>query len=69
MIKIDLGNTHNLANIPCCHKYVNFINYKKNKVEKYIIFTSIFQLKLLTKAEQLFIDGHSNLHLKTSFKS
>ena len=56
LIKIDLGNTHNLTNIPFCHKYVNYINYKKNKVEKYIIFTSIFQLNLLTKAEQLFID-------------
>ena len=57
LIKIDLGNTHNLVNIPFCHRYVNYINYKKNKVEKYIIFTSVFQLNLLTKAEQIFIDS------------
>ena len=56
-IKINLGDTHNLTNIPFCHKYVNFINYKKNRIERYIIFTSNFQLNLLTKADQLFVDS------------
>ena len=41
-----------------CYKYTNIINIKKNnKTEKYIIFSSKFQMNLLKKESQIFIDG------------
>ena len=47
-----------MENLPICYKYTKLINLEKNNVlEKYIIFTSSFQIKLLPKCTQIFIDG------------
>ena len=44
--------------LPICYKYVNAINpEKKYSLEKYIIFSSNFQLNMMTKCTQLHIDG------------
>jgi len=57
-IKINLDNTALLNNLPFCYKFSNFINpEKKNCLEKYIIFTSKFQINMLNKCTQLYIDG------------
>ena len=41
-----------------CISKGEFINFKKNKkLEKYIIFSSQFQLKLYNEVDELFIDG------------
>ena len=57
-IKITFDNSANLQNLPFCYKLVNLINQKKNNTfEKYLIFTSKFQINLVTKCEQIFIDG------------
>ena len=41
-----------------CYKYVNIINPDKNNaLEKNIIFSSIFQMKILKKYKQIHIDG------------
>ena len=47
-----------MENLPICYKYANIINpEKKFCLEKYIIFTSKFQLNIMTKCTQLHIDG------------
>ena len=47
-----------MVNLPLCYKIVNTINpEKKNHLEKHIIFTSSFQINLLSKCSQVFIDG------------
>ena len=57
-IQISYDNNPDLDKLPMCYKYVNFINPKKNNImEKYIIFTSKFQINLLTKYKQIMIDG------------
>ena len=56
-IKIDLGNTLELKNLNFCHVKESFINGQTKKLEKIVIFTTIFQLKLLSESEELFIDG------------
>jgi hypothetical protein len=57
-INISFDNSHELQNIPFCYKVVNMINPEKNNnLEKYIIFTSKIQMNLLTKTNQLLIDG------------
>ena len=57
-IKISLDDKIELSNIPFCYKYVNLINTAKgNKLEKYIIFTSSFQLKIIQHCTQMYIDG------------
>ena len=57
-IKINFDNNNELENIPFCHKVVNMINLeKKNNLEKYIIFSSKIQMNLLTKTNQILIDG------------
>jgi hypothetical protein len=40
-----------MENLPFCYKYITRLNIEKNKLEKYIIFTFAFQLKLLTKCK------------------
>ena len=48
----------NMENLTIFYKYTNLINLEKNNVlEKYIIFTSSFQIKFLPKCTQIFIDG------------
>ena len=57
-ITISFDNSANLQNLPFCYKFVNLINpTKKNSVDKYIIFTSKFQINLITKCTQIFLDG------------
>ena len=57
-IRITYDKEINLTNLPFCYKNVNILNKEKNnKLEKYSIFTSIFQIKLITKCKQIFIDG------------
>ena len=52
------NNIKEVHNIPLCHKYVNIINPIKNfKLEKYVIFTTKFQMNMLFKCSQLLIDG------------
>ena len=47
-----------LKNLCLCHKYSSIINPKKNNIqEKYIIFTTKFQINLLAKCTQILIDG------------
>ena len=57
-ITITLDNEPELTNINICYKYVHILNpNKKNFLEKYIIFTTTFQMKMLKKSKQIFIDG------------
>lgn len=58
LITINLDNNANLKNIQFCYKLINLINPEKQYVlEKYIIFISKFQLNLITKCHQIFIEG------------
>ena len=57
-IKITFENSSNMSNLNLCHKYNQFLNPDKdNKLEKYLIFTTKFQINLLTKCNQILIDG------------
>ena len=47
----------NLSNIPFCLSKKEFINFTKNKEEKYIIFSTLFQLKLFAKSKMIYIDA------------
>ena len=47
----------NSKNLFFCHINFKFINPEKNRFEQYIIFTSILNLKFLTKATNIFIDA------------
>ena len=41
-----------------CYKYANILNpQKNNQLEKYLIFTIIFQMNMLKKCKQIHIDG------------
>ena len=57
LIKIDLGETEELKNISFCPSKENFIILSSIKLERIVFFTSIFQLKLLSECEELYIDG------------
>ena len=57
-ITINFENEVGIENLNFCWKNVELINPTiKYKTEKYIIFTSIFQINLITKCNQIFIDG------------
>ena len=57
-ITITFDININMTNLPLCYKYINTINPdKKNKQDKYIIFTTNFQMNLLSKCTQIHIDG------------
>ena len=57
-ITLTFENSSNMIDIPLCYKYNNLINLEKNnKLEKYIIFTSKFKVKLIQKCTQIYIDG------------
>ena len=58
-IKINFENNNiNLEEIPLCFKLVEMINPEKNnKLDKYVIFTTKFQLNMIPKCKQLLIDG------------
>ena len=47
-----------MINIPICFCYKNFLNFEhKNKLEKFVVITTIFQLNLFNKCTQVFIGG------------
>ena len=51
-------NVADMINIPMCFCYKNFLNIEhKNKLEKFVVITTIFQLNLFNKCTQIFIDG------------
>jgi hypothetical protein len=52
-----LGNNLEYQNIPICFEYNQLFYSKKNKHEKYIIFSSAFQLQRLKKCSQIYIDA------------
>lgn len=56
---IDLdNNVKDGKNIPFCLSNTKIVNINKNKKkEQYIIFSTIFQLKLIPKAKTIFMDG------------
>ena len=56
-IRVDLGESNETKNLYFCPAKESFINYKTNKLEKIVYFTSIFQIKLLPESEEIFIDG------------
>ena len=56
-ITIDLGKEEKLKNLPFCHIRKAIINYRKNRMETFLVFTTIWQLKMLTKTTYLFIDA------------
>ena len=63
------NNKLELKNIPFCFKSVNTINIiNKNKLDKYIIFTSIFQINLLFKCTQVLVDGTFKSAPKTFYQ-
>ena len=47
----------NSKNLPFCLNNTKFFNPQKNRIEQFIIFSSKFQLKILTEATNLFIDA------------
>lgn len=47
----------NLCNIPFCLSKKEFINLTKNKEEKYIIFSTLFQIKIFAKSKLIYIDA------------
>lgn len=47
--------------MPICYKYTNLINIEKNnKNDKYIIFSSKFQMNLTKKKVKYLLMGHLN---------
>ena len=48
-IKIDLGNTVELKNLNFCLAKDDFINAKTKKLEKFVIFSTLFQLKIMSE--------------------
>ena len=57
-ISLTLDDKATLSNIPFCFRYNNILSPDKNNfLEKYIIFTSKFQIKIIKKCTQLFVDG------------
>ena len=57
-IKISFDdNIPESQNIPFCQSNNKFFNPYKNRIEAYILFTTKYHLKLLTKASQVFMDA------------
>ena len=58
-ITINLDeNISEFKNIPFCFQKENFLNpQKKFREESYILFTTLWQLKLIEKSKQIFIDA------------
>ena len=57
-INITFEKEIGLENLNFCWKNAQILNTtKKYKMEKYTIFTSIFQMNLITKCSQIYIDG------------
>ena len=46
-----------MENLQFCFRYSNIINIEKNnKLDKYVIFTNLFQLNLASKCNQILVD-------------
>ena len=57
-ITINLGNEENRKNLPFCPMKLNFINYNQNnRQESFIIFGTVWQLKLFFKVTYIFVDA------------
>ena len=57
VITFDNANS-NMINMPMCYTYKNFLNVEnKNKLEKFIVITTQFQMNLWEQCTQTFIDG------------
>ena len=56
-ITISFGDNIELQNLPICFEYNKYLYYKKKKFEKYIIFSSAFQLQSIKKCSQIYIDA------------
>ena len=57
-ITITFEDSPNLKNLNLCYKYVNTINMdNKEKLDRYVIFTTKFQMNMIKKCTQIFIDG------------
>ena len=56
-IKIDLVISDELKNLNFCPAKINLYNQEKNKLERFVIFTTVFQLKMMPKSDELFIDA------------
>ena len=57
-ITIKLSDNPEVGEEPFCIAKGDFINYKKNnRVEKYLIFSSVFQPNCFKEVSELFIDG------------
>lgn len=54
-ISISFNDKPELSNLSLCYKYVQITN--NNKLEKYIIFTTILLLNILFRYTQIHIDG------------
>ena len=57
-IHITFENESELKDLCLCYKYTNIISPdKKNKLEKYLIMKTTFQMRFLKKCKQIHIDG------------
>ena len=58
-IKINFKNSDDIDDeVPFCLSKGEFINIRyKNRLEKYIIFTSLYQIKMGAERKQYFLDG------------
>ena len=56
LIKIQLSDDINSEQNFCLCKG-EFINFKKEKIEKFVIFSSEFQINLFTEIDELFLDS------------
>lgn len=64
-IKINLSNGELASEQNYCIGKVEFINYEKNnKLEKYVIFASDFQLNLFSDLDEIFIDATFKVALR-----
>lgn len=68
LIKVDLGEDENLINLAFCPLKENFINFKINKKESIVFFTTKFQLNVLSECEEIFIDGTFKMVLKNYYQ-
>ena len=57
-INITFAQEENLKDILFCYMHENCVNHaKNNRLEKYIIFTSSFQINIINKCSQIFFYG------------
>lgn len=57
LIKLDFGDTEESKNLFFCPVKEAFINPKTKKLERIILFSTLFQINLFSECKELFIDG------------